>query len=60
MYCRCMACKGLPHKVNSLAAMSSSAEYWSLLEHDTVAPERSVGMLVVIVEVSGDLDVKLK
>ena len=32
----------------------------SLLKHKTVAPERSVGVLVVIVEVSGEFDVRLK
>jgi hypothetical protein len=30
------------------------------LEHETVAPERSVGVLVDIAEVSGNLDVRLK
>ena len=36
------------------------AELWNPLEHETVAPEMSVGVLVVIVEVSGDIDVRLK
>ena len=30
-----------------------------LLEHDTLAPERSAGMLVVIVDVNGDNDVTI-
>lgn len=29
-------------------------------EHETIASERSVGVSVVIVEVSGDVDVRLK
>ena len=39
--------------------MATSAELSSLLEHETVAPERSVDVLVVIVEVSGDCDMRL-
>ena len=42
------------------ASVATLAEPWSPLEHETVAPERSVGVLVVIVEVSGDFDVRLK
>jgi hypothetical protein len=41
-------------------SVAVSAEFPIPLEHETVAPERSVGVLVDIVEVSGDLDVRLK
>ena len=40
--------------------MATSAELWNPLEHETVAPERSAGILVVTVEVSGDVDMSLK
>ena len=41
-------------------SIAISAEFFSPLEHKTVALERSVGVLVDIVEVSGELDVRLK
>ena len=44
----------------SSEATSVEACNWTPLEHDTVTPERSVGVSVVIVEVSGDFDVWLK
>ena len=36
------------------------ADPWSPLEHETIAPERMVGVLLVIVEVSEEFDVRLK
>ena len=36
-----------------------SAELWTPLEHMTVAPERSVGVSVVTVEIRGNVDVRL-
>ena len=39
--------------------VATSAEFLSPSEHETVAPERSVGVLVVTVEVKGDDDMSL-
>ena len=41
-------------------AIVSAADICCPSEHETVAPERSAGVLVDVVEVSGDLDVRLK
>lgn len=41
------------------ASVATSAELWTPSEHETVALERSFGVLVIIVEVSGDVDVRL-
>ena len=52
----CIPHAGLPHKVSAVTL----AEPWVPLEHEIVAPERSSGVSVVIVEVSGDLEERLK
>ena len=54
-YLRLFIC--LPGKVS--VTLSVELVIGCSLEHMTVAPERSVDLLVVIVEVSGDIDVRL-
>ena len=54
-YLRLFVC--LPGKVS--VTLSVELVIGCSLEHMTVAPERSVDLLVVIVEVSGDIDVRL-
>ena len=46
--------------ISLLCKASVATSDSSLLKHETVAPERSVGVLVVILEVSGEFDVRLK
>ena len=44
----------------STTNVSMLAELANPSRHDTIAPERSVDAMVVIVEVRGDLDVRVK
>ena len=43
----------------SVVISAELSGYLDLSEHDTLAPERSAGMLVVIVDVNGDNDVTI-